>query len=136
MSRKWILILYALAMLLGLVVGIQWAAYRLGDNPKLGWGIRIGRLMLYPPWDVFGWYEKYGRDHSQAFNQAGLIALGLMLPTTALLIVFRRQGPPTVDVIGRDRWAARAHIRKAGLLSGHGTVAGLLGKELLTYNGP
>ena len=136
MSRKWILILYSVVMLLGLLVGIQWAAYQLGNQSKLGWGIPIGRLVLYPPWDVFGWYEKYGRDHYRAFNQASLMALGFMLPATVLLIVFRRQGPPTVDVIGRDRWATRAHIRKAGLLSGHGTVVGLLGKELLSYDGP
>ncbi len=136
MSRKWILIFYSLAMLLGLLVGIQWAAYRLGDNPKLGWRIRIGRLVLYPPWDVFGWYQRYGKDHPRPFNQAGLVALGFMLPATVLLMIFRRQGPPTVATIGRDRWATRSHIRRAGLLSGHGTVVGLLDKELLTYNGP
>ena len=108
MSRKWILIFYSLAMLLGLLVGIQWAAYQLGDKPKLGWGIPIGRLVCYPPWDILGWYQRYGKDHPRPFNQAGLVALGFMLPATVLLIVFRRQGPPTVETIGRDRWATRA----------------------------
>ena len=49
MSRKWILILYAAALVLGLFVGTEWAAYRMGDGPELGWAIRIGNLALYPP---------------------------------------------------------------------------------------
>jgi type IV secretion system protein VirD4 len=136
MSRKWMLILYAAALALGLFAGIQWAAYRLGDGPELGWAIRMGHLALYPPWSILGWYRQYGGDDPDPFNQAGLIALGFMLPATALLAIARRQGPPTVKAIGLDRWAKRSDIRKAGLLSGQGTVVGLLGKELLTYNGP
>ncbi len=136
MSRKWILILYAAALVLGLLVSIEWAAYRLGDGPELGWAIRIGNLALYPPWDVLRWYRQYGGDDPDPFNQAGLIALGFMLPATALLAIARRQGPPTVKAIGLDRWARRSDIRKAGLLSGQGTVVGLLGKEVLTYDGP
>ena len=136
MSRKWMLILYATALVLGLFVGIQWAAYRLGDGSELGWAIRIGDLALYPPWDILGWYRQYGGDNPDPFNQAGLIALGFMLPATALLAIARRQGPPSVKAIGLDRWARRSDIRKAGLLSGQGTVVGLLGKEVLTYDGP
>ena len=136
MSRKWMLILYATALVLGLFVGIQWAAYRLGDGSELGWAIRIGNLALYPPWDILGWYRQYGGDNPDPFNQAGLIALGFMLPATALLAIARRQGPPSVKAIGLDRWARRSDIRKAGLLSGQGTVVGLLGKEVLTYDGP
>ena len=136
MSRKWMLILYSLALLLGLFIGVQWTAYRLDNTANLGWAMRIGHLVLYPPWDIFTWYQRYGKNHSHAFNQGGLIALGFMLPAAVLLIVFRRQGPPAVKAIGRDRWATRANIRQAGLLSGHGTVVGLLGKQLLTYNGP
>ena len=136
MSRKWMLILYASALMLGLFIGIQWAAYRMGNGPELGWAIRIGSLALYPPWSILGWYRQYGADDPGPFNQAGLIALGFMLPATALLAITRRQGPPPVKAIGLDRWAKRSDIRKAGLLSGQGTVVGLLGKELLTYDGP
>ena len=80
MSRKWMLILYAAALVLGLLVGIEWAAYRLGDGPELGWALRIGNLALYPPWDIFYWYRHCGVDDPDPFNQAGLIALGFMLP--------------------------------------------------------
>ncbi len=135
MSRKWMLILYAAVLALGLLAGIEWAAYRLGDGPELGWAIRIGHLALYPPWSILGWYRQYGGDDPGPFNQAGLIALGFMLSATALLAIARRQGPPSVKAIGLDRWAKRSDIREAGLLSGQGTVVGLLGKELLTYNG-
>ena len=136
MSLKWMLILYATALMLGLLVGIECAAYQMGDGPELGWAIRIGNLALYPPWDILDWYRQYGGDDPDPFNQAGLITLGFMLPATALLAIARRQGPPSVKAIGLDRWARRSDIRKAGLLSGQGTVVGLLGSEVLTYDGP
>jgi type IV secretion system protein VirD4 len=136
MSRQWILILYALALLLGFFVSVQWIGYQLGDQRELGWGIPFGRLVLYPPWDAFIWYQHYGNDYPRVFSQAGLIALVLMLPAIVLLVLWRRQRPLIVKAIGIDRWATREHIRKAGLLAGNGTVVGLWGKELLTYDGP
>jgi type IV secretion system protein VirD4 len=136
MKALQLLIAYLVILLAGLIGANQWVAYRLHDHPALG-GLRIGLYKVYLPWAIFTWARDFGDRIPRALNE-GYAFIGASFILATLMLVAIRQFRPRFSVrqIGKDRWASRRDMRRAGLLTGHGTVLGHAFGNYLTYDGP
>jgi type IV secretion system protein VirD4 len=136
MNARNIMIAYLIVVLTGLVVATQWVGYRLAYHPALG-GWRVGAHILYPPWAIFIWARDFGPDIPRTLNEGYAILGGSFLLATLLLVAARRlRRRIPVREIGKERWAAKSDMKRAGLLTGQGTVLGCAHNRYLTYDGP
>ena len=136
MTRRCLLLLYVLALLAGSAATTQWVALRLGSPTVLG-GMRVGKVIFYPPWSVALWTSRYGHAFPQVLNEGyAILASSFLLATIGLIACRRWNRRIPVRQIGPDRWATRRDLKAAGLLSGRGVILGQLGRSYLTYDGP
>jgi type IV secretion system protein VirD4 len=137
MSGRSLILVYMLMMVASLTAATQWTAYRLEYHPLLGAGLRVGPVVIYTPWALFGWTHALGEELPGTFDEAyAIISGGVILATLALVILRRTGRRLTVRELGKDRWASRRDLKAAGLLGGKGTVLGIAHDRYLTYDGP
>jgi type IV secretion system protein VirD4 len=134
-----ILIVFAI-MALGVWAATQWAAAQLAYQPALGtpW-FAVGRLPLYRPWALFGWWYHYEAYAPAVFNKAGALAgasgfLGCGAAVGGSLWRARQAG--NVTTYGSARWATVKEIVGAGLFGDRGVFVGVLGNDYLRHDGP
>ena len=136
MNARRLFIAYLIVLLAGMVTATQWVAYRLNYHPALG-GVRIGGHMIYVPWAIFNWARDFGDNIPKTLNEGYAFIGGTLILATLMLVgarQLRRQIP--VREIGKDRWASKRDMKRAGLLTGQGTVLGHAFGQYLTYDGP
>jgi type IV secretion system protein VirD4 len=136
MTTRHLLLGYLSIVLAGLIAASQWVAFRLNYHPSLG-GLRIGEHLIYPPWALLVWAQRFGPDIPRTLNEGYAVVGGAFVLATVMLIVgrqFRRRIP--VRQVGKDRWATKRDMKAARLFSGKGIVLGQFGGEYLTYDGP
>jgi type IV secretion system protein VirD4 len=109
-----ILIVFAIVVL-GVWAATQWAAAQLAYQPQLGpaWFV-LGRLPLYRPWALFGWWYHYEAYAPGVFNPAGALAaasgfLGCFAAVAGSLWRARQTG--LVTTYGSARWAEPREMR-------------------------
>jgi len=112
----------------------------LGYQPQLGapWFL-MGRLPVYRPWALFGWWYSYEAYAPRVFDKAGALAaasgfLGCAAAVAGSLWRARQGG--LVTTYGSARWAEPAEVRRAGLLGSAGVMLGELDGEYLRHDGP
>ena len=136
MNARRLMIAYLVMLLAGISGANQWVAYRLNYHPALG-GLHIGGHVIYPPWALFGWARRFGPDIPNTLNEGyAFIGGTFILATLALVIARRLRRRIPVREIGKDRWASKRDMKRAGLLTGRGTVLGHAFGSYLTYDGP
>src|ERR1700721_2408256 len=123
MNPHRLVILYLSALLVGSIVASQWVACRLNYLPALG-GMHIGAQVVYPPWAIFAWARQFGSDIPSVLNEGYTFIAGAFILATLILGAARRWRSIPVREIGKDRWATWRDMKRAGLLSGQGTVLG------------
>ncbi|MBV9509344.1 MAG: type IV secretory system conjugative DNA transfer family protein [Caulobacteraceae bacterium] len=135
-----ILPLVLLALLTGLWTATQSLAGGFHYPREFGRGLAdLGRIRVYPPWAVIGWYARYAKAYPRAFDEASLWGMATaMIPMGAAVAVARRfrRRPPG---FGAGAWARLEDVRRAKLIdpAGHirGRVLGRFGGRYLTYGG-
>jgi type IV secretion system protein VirD4 len=135
-----VLPLAALALLAGLVVATQDVAAAFHYPRDFGAGlVDVGRVRIYPPWAIIGWYGRYAASYPHAFDEASLWGLlAAMIPVAIAIGVARRyrRSPPT---FGAEAWARADDVRRAKLIDPKGSIRGrVLGRfagRYLTYEG-
>jgi type IV secretion system protein VirD4 len=136
MNARRLIIAYLIVLLAGLIAATQWVAYRLDYHPDLG-GVRIGAHIIYPPWAIFTWARDFGDNIPKTLNEGYAFIGGAFILATLMLLGARRlRRNIPVREIGKDRWATKRDMKRAGLLSGQGTVLGHAFDRYLTYDGP
>jgi type IV secretion system protein VirD4 len=136
MKARQLLIGYLVVLLAGLIVATQWVAYRLHEHPALG-GLGIGTHKVYLPWAIFVWARDFGERIPRTLNEGYVLIGGSFILATLVLVAVRQFRPQfSVRQLGKDRWANRRDMRRAGLLTGHGTILGQAFGGYLTYDGP
>ena len=87
-----VLPLAGLALLAGLVAATQDVAAAFHYPRDFGAGlVDVGRVRIYPPWAVIGWYGRYAASYPHAFDEASLWGLlAAMIPVAIAIGVARR----------------------------------------------
>lgn len=136
MNARRLLIAYLVVLFAGLIVANQWVAYRLNYHPALG-GMHVGKHVLYAPWAVFKWARQFGPEIPNTLGEGYSVIGGTFILATLALVAARRlRRHIPVREIGKDRWASTRDMKRAGLLTGQGTVLGQAFGRYLTYDGP
>jgi type IV secretion system protein VirD4 len=136
MNARNTIIAYLLVLLAGLIAATQWVGYRLDYHPDLG-GLSIAGQVIYPPWAIFAWARDFGSNIPHTLNEGYAIIGGAFILATLMLVAGRRlRRRIPVREIGKDRWASKSDMKRAGLLTGQGTVLGCAHNRYLTYDGP
>jgi type IV secretion system protein VirD4 len=136
MNAKQVIVAYLLVLLAGLSAATQWVGYRLNYHPGLG-GFHVAGHIFYVPWAIFAWARDFGPDIPHALDEGYvIIAAAFILATFMLLVARRFHRRIRVREIGRDRWAGKSDMKRAGLLTGQGIVLGCAHNRYLTYDGP
>jgi type IV secretion system protein VirD4 len=136
MNARNTIIAYLLVLLAGLIAATQWVGYRLDYHPDLG-GLSIAGQVIYPPWAIFAWARDFGANIPRTLNQGYAIIGAAFILATLMLVAGRRlRRRIPVREIGKDRWASKSDMKRAGLLTGQGTVLGRAHNRYLTYDGP
>jgi len=129
-----------LAVLAGLVAASQELAAAFHYPREFGGGLLdLGRVRIYPPWAIVGWYGRYAGAYPKAFDQASLWGLlAAFLPIMVAIGVTRRirRDPPA---FGAEAWAQLGDVERAKLVDPKGKIMGrVLGRfagRYLTYSG-
>jgi type IV secretion system protein VirD4 len=136
MTARNMVIGYLIVLLAGLSAATQWVGYRLHFHPDLG-GFSLGSHIIYVPWAILFWARDFGDNIPRTLNEGYAFIAGSFVLATLLLIAARRlQRRIPVREIGKGRWATKANMKSAGLLSGVGTVLGVAHGRFLTFDGP
>lgn len=121
-------------------IATQSAASSLGYAEQLGhpW-FELQGYPVYKPWDLFGWWFRFGDASPSTFDRAGLIASGGS--ATAVLLAFgmsiwRARQSSTATTHGSARWAMPREVRAAGLTKDAGVCLGLYRGRYLRHAGP
>ncbi|WP_066585588.1 conjugal transfer protein TraG [Sphingomonas pruni] len=124
----------------GVWIATQWAAAMLAYQPELGtpW-FSVGRLPVYHPWALFGWWYSYDAYAPQVFDKAGLIAgasgfVGCGAAVSGSL--WRARQRNNVTTYGSARWASAREMERAGLYADRGILLGQLDGRYLRHAGP
>ena len=134
-----ILIVFAI-VIAGLWAATQWAAAMLAYQPQLGlpWTV-LGRVPLYRPWALFGWWYHYDAYAPHVFNKAGMLAGASGFLSCAAAIagsLWRARQSRQVTTYGSARWASPKEIARAGLHGEGGLFLGRVGARYLRHDGP
>ena len=108
-----ILVVFAI-MVLGVWAATQWAAAMLGYQPELGseW-FTFGRLSIYCPWALFGWWYHYEAYAPHVFDKAGALAGGSGFLGCGAAIagsLWRARQVGQITTYGSARWANEKEI--------------------------
>jgi type IV secretion system protein VirD4 len=146
-SRGHRLLLCALALLGGSLVGTQVLAWQARYAPALGPPLlRLGPFpggplvlrqahALYLPSAGWVWAWRWGRQHPTPFRSAALAAVGTMAVLVWPLRRTAAPGPPPRTGHGTARWATRQDVKAAGLSAPTGIVLGQYRGQVLRYAG-
>jgi len=134
-----ILIVFAI-VLAGVWFATQWAAAMLAYQRELGapW-FMAGRLPIYRPWALFGWWYAYDAYAPHVFDKAGMVAgasgfVGCGAAVSGSL--WRARQRSNVTTYGSARWASAREIDAAGLRADAGILLGQLAGRYLRHAGP
>ena len=135
-----VLPLAALALLAGLVVATQDVAAAFHYPRDFGAGlVDVGRVRIYPPWAIIGWYGRYAASYPHAFDEASLWGLLAAMIPVAIAIGLARRYRRSPPAFGADAWARNDDVRRAKLIDPKGSIRGrVLGRfagRYLTYEG-
>ncbi len=124
----------------GVWAATQWAAAMLAYQPELGtpW-LQVGRIPLYRPWALFGWWYHYEAYAPDVFDKAGTLAgLSGFLGCGAAVAgsLWRARQSRLVTTYGSARWATRREIARAGLFRDAGVILGRSAGRYLRHDGP
>ncbi len=124
----------------GMWFATEWAASMLAYQSELGtpWFI-VGRLPVYRPWALFGWWYSYDAYAPHVFDKAGMVAgasgfVGCGAAVAGSLWRARQRG--NVTTYGSARWATPREVARAGLRSNSGILLGRLAGDYLRHSGP
>ena len=136
MNARRLLIAYLVVLLAGVMAANQWVAYRLNYHPALG-GLHIAGHVIYPPWALFRWARQFSPEIPNTLGEGYSVIGGTFILATLALVTMRRlRHHIPVREIGKDRWASKRDMKRAGLLTGQGSVLGYAFGRYLTYDGP
>ena len=124
----------------GMWCATQWAAARLGFQPRLGkpW-LSVHGWPVYAPWRLFQWWYAYEAYAPRIFNTAGLIAgcSGLVGAVAAIAgSIWRSRQIRHATTFGSARWAGTSQVRRAGLFARTGVFVGGFEGRYLRHDGP
>jgi len=134
---------YVTAILIALVLtfagvwtATQFIASVFDFQPALGAPLmRFGETLVYSPFAIFDWQDRFGASWPRPFAAAGVILLaGLMAGLGAAALALRAARRPAP--FGADAWGGARDAEEAGLFAPSGTVLGKLGGEILCFDGP
>lgn len=134
-----ILVVFAIVFM-GLWASTQWAAAMLAYQPQLGppW-FMLGRLPVYRPWALFGWWYHYEAYAPKVFDKAGMLAAASGFLGCAAAVIgslWRARQTGLVTTYGSARWASEREVRAAGLFGTRGVFLGRLERHYLRHEGP
>ena len=134
-----IIVVFAI-VLAGVWAATQWAAAMLAYQPELGspWLI-VGRVPVYEPWALFGWWYHYDAYARHVFDKAGMLAgvSGFLGAGAAIAgSLWRARQRSNVTTYGSARWAKPREIESAGLHGERGVLLGRIGTRYLRHDGP
>lgn len=125
----------------GIWAGTEWVAYALDLAPELGgpW-FRIGRLVVYPLWNLFVWDYHFGAYAPKEFGQGFWIVYSgtaLAIGSAILGSLWRSRRSLDATTYGSARWATDIDVKASGLLKGEGVVLGITKDgRYLRHDGP
>jgi type IV secretion system protein VirD4 len=127
-------------VLAGVWCATEWAATMLAFQPELGppWFI-LGRLPVYRPWALFGWWYSYDAYAPHVFDKAGMVAGASGFVACAAAIagsLWRARQRGHVTTYGSARWASSREIDAAGLYADRGILLGQFAGRYLRHAGP
>ena len=118
----------------------QWAAEKLGHQPRLGsaW-FTLADTPVYKPWRLFQWWYAYEPYAPDVFNKAGFMAgcggiIGALVAVA--MSVWRSRLQKNVTTYGSAKWADRRDIKRANLLDEDGVFLGKWEEDYLRHSGP
>ena len=134
-----IIVVFAVVVV-GLWAATQWAAAMLAYQPELGrpWLI-VGRVPVYVPWALFGWWYSFDAYAPHVFDKAGMLAGGsgfLGCGAAVAGSLWRARQRSDVTTYGSARWANAREIDQAGLHRDAGVLLGRIGGRYLRHDGP
>jgi type IV secretion system protein VirD4 len=130
------LAVYLAAFGIGLTAATQWVGFRLGYPAALG-GWHWGNNTIYAPWAIVNWARLYHVEINDILDEAYAIVAGAIIVATGFLAYsVRLNGKIPVPEFGKERWASKRDMKRAGLLTGRGIVLGQAFGRYLTYDGP
>ena len=133
---KRLIIYIAFVLFAGAGGATQLVAWQFRYADVLGPGVlSLGPVKIYLPWKVLVWHGKYGHRYPEVFEKA-LVAPCLSAVLAAMGLMATRRHRLHVQAVGAQRWGNAHDLKRAGLLSDRGVVAGQWGKKILTYDGP
>ena len=88
MKTRTLIVAYLAMLLAGLSAATQWVASLTLYHPALG-GLRLGSMVVYPPWALLSWSQRFGDDIPRALNEGYEVLAGAFILATLLLIVAR-----------------------------------------------
>ncbi len=129
-----------LALLAGLCTATQEIAGSFHFPREFGPGLfDVGRMRLYRPWAVLGWYGRYASGYPHAFDEASLWGLLAALTPVLLAIGLARRFRRAPPQFGASAWAGREDVKRAKLVDPKGKISGRVlgrfGRRYLTYSG-
>ena len=135
-----VLPMMGLALLGGFVTATQVVAATFHFPREFGHGLAdVGRVRLYAPWEVVGWYARYAGRYPRAFDGASFWSLLAAFPPIVVAIRLSRGVRRDPPVFGADAWARVEDVRRAKLIDPKGEIRGrVLGRyngRYLTYGG-
>ena len=126
--------------LAGIWGATQWAAFLLGNQPRLGtpWFV-IAHYPVFEPFAFFFWwywFDAYAPDvfaEASAFAACGGIA-GVALAITGS--IWRAREHKLATTFGSARWANAQDVQAAGLMGNEGVFLGRFRHHYLRHDGP
>ncbi len=110
------------AFVLGLQVATQFYAWTVHYAESLG----ANFAHLYAPWSIIDWTMRWSEVDSEGFVKAGSVGMAVTAILLLLIAVYgqlQRNSTRTNEFLhGSARWANRADLEKAGLLSAKPTM--------------
>ena len=120
-------VILVLTFLVALQGATQTFAWSFQHHPALGPALLVGEAVVYWPWNLLVWRQRFGDQHPDAF---GLPISVFLLISAAGIGLIQLLG---VETVKRTRgWGTLAEADRAGLRHGAGCVLGRLNGRLLT----
>ena len=136
MNARNTIIAYLLVLLAGLIAATQWVGYRLDYHPDLGGLLLPDRSFTRRGRSSRGHGTSDRTSRARSMRDMPSSAAAFILATLMLVAGRRLRRRIPVREIGKDRWASKSDMKRAGLLTGQGTVLGCAHNRYLTYDGP
>lgn len=126
------LLILGTGFVLAIVASTQWLGYRL-PIPTAHAQFAVGKVTFFGPWQAVAWYRAFGMQYSTYFDEALFVAAFILVGTAATYVRVR-DANPAVKPVGRNRWATRHDMQRAGLHAPAGIVVGKHRGRVLRYD--